>query len=116
MKDFINIGSSPCNEDCAQVGSENYSERAIEECYRFIHAIKATIGQPPENASLVVKGFDHDFGRYYEVVCYFNPSDEASQEYAFRCESEAPGEWPEGYRTKAEFIELLNQNSTPFAA
>lgn len=116
MRDYLNIGSSPCNEDCAQLGSENYAVRANEECQRYIAAIRATLGAPPEGASLAIKSFEHDFGVYYEVVCWYDDSFPESVEYAYKCESDGPCDWPEGYRTKEEFLNLLNQNLTPFAA
>jgi hypothetical protein len=105
-QDYINIGSSPCNEDCAQVNTENYFARAREECHRFIAAIRATLGEEPEGAELAIKGFPHDFGRYYEVVCYYDDAYPLAEEYAFRCESDAPSEWPEGFRTPEEFQQL----------
>lgn len=95
MKDWLSIGSSPIEEDCAQVGSENYAERAKEECRRFIELIRKKVGEEPYGASLAVKGFNHDFGRYYEVVCYFEDTNEEAINYAFKCETETPLRWEE---------------------
>lgn len=103
-RDYINIGSTPCNEDCAQVGTENYSSRAREECRRFIEAIRETLGDEPEGAQLAVKAFSHDFGTYYEVVCWYDEDNAEAEEYAFKCESDAPTDWPEGFRTPEEFL------------
>lgn len=94
MRDYINIGSAPCDEDCAQVGQPNYASKAQQECGRFIEAIRSKLGPEPQGAELRVKGFPHDFGRYYEVVCYFDDNNEAAMEYAFKCEAEAPTTWP----------------------
>ena len=116
MRDFLNIGSTPCNEDCAQVGSEGYQGRAIDECTRFIYAIKSVLGNPPEGAELEIKSFSHDFGRYYEVVCWYNDEKPESVDYAYKCESDAPSEWPVGYATKEAFLEILNANVTATAA
>jgi len=93
MRSYIEIGSSPSEEDCAQVGTENYRERAIIECKRFIELIRRHLGQEPENAKLAIKSFEHDFGTYCEVVCYYSTDDEESLKYAFRCESNAPSAW-----------------------
>ena len=92
-RDYIDIGSSPAEEDCAQVGSPDYYTRAKTECARFIALIRKTLGQEPEGAHLAVKSNPHDFGTYYEVVCYFEEDDEEARKYAFRCESEAPARW-----------------------
>ena len=93
MRDYIDIGSSPSEEDCAQVGSPDYERRARTECARFIELIRKTLGEEPPGAHLAVKSNPHDFGTYYQVVCYFEGSDEEAREYAFRCESEAPARW-----------------------
>jgi len=93
MIDYMTIGSTPCEEECAQVGSENYRDRAIAECRRFIDLIRKKLGDEPPNAQLAVKGFPHDFGTYYEVVCKYSDEDEKAQAYAYKCESDAPTTW-----------------------
>ena len=97
-RDYIDIGSTPALEDCAQVGSENYERRAREECNRFIALIRKTLGEEPEGARLAVKSNPHDFGTYYEVVCYYEDTNDEARKYAMRCEDEAPEKWgpPEG--------------------
>ncbi len=59
MKDYINIGAVPCEEDCAQVGREGYREQAVKECKRFIELLRKTFGDEPEGARLAIKWFDH---------------------------------------------------------
>ena len=94
MREYIELGSSPCDEECAQVGQADYETAArIRECLRFIDAIRAKLGPEPPGARLVVKGFSHDYGTYYEVVCWYDPKIDESVEYAFRCESESPKTW-----------------------
>jgi len=93
MRDYINIGATPAEEDCAQVGSPDYSSRARVECQRFIELIRKTLGPEPEGARLATKSFPHDFGGYFEGVCYFDDQDEEARKYAFRSEREAPTRW-----------------------
>jgi hypothetical protein len=93
MRDYLTLGSTPWNEDCACVGEENYHDRAIAECARFIQLLRTTFGPEPEGAALSVKWFPHDFGHYVEVVCYFNTDIPESVEYAARCEDETPKTW-----------------------
>lgn len=95
MRDYIEIGPSPVEENCVQVGSENYTERAREECKRFINLIRSKLGEEPEGAELKIKSFPHDFGAYCEVVCYYNDNNAEAINYAFRCEEEAPTRWEE---------------------
>ena len=51
-RDYIDIGSAPANEDCAQVGSPDYHETGRKECARFLDLIRRTLGDEPPNARL----------------------------------------------------------------
>jgi len=93
MQDYVSLGPLPSDESCAQIGDANYAVQARMECTRFIALLRATFGPEPSGAWLTTKAFDHDYGTYYEVVCYFNPRAPASIDYAFRCEREAPTSW-----------------------
>lgn len=95
MRDYINLGSTPPEESCAQVGSPDYLERARIECARYIQLIRAALGPEPTGARLATKLFPHEFGGYYEVVCHFDDTLPESLEYALRAESEAPTTWNE---------------------
>ena len=103
MRDYVSIGPAPCDEDCAQVGQKDYRERAVEECTRFIKLLRKTFGDEPEGAHLAIKCFDHDFGSYYEVVCWYEKEDQKAREYAFRCENEMPLTWDGDRREQLKF-------------
>jgi len=92
-RDYIELGTTPCEEDCAQVGSDNYTARAREEASRYIELLRKTFGPEPDGAELRVKSFPHDFGSYLEVVCYFDDNYPESVDYAFKCEGDAPAHW-----------------------
>ena len=47
----------------------------------------------PEGAKLEVKPCNHDFGVYYEVVCYYEDENKDAVKYAFDCESDGPETW-----------------------
>lgn len=89
MRDFISIGSVPFDEDCAQVGSENYRERARAECARFRDLLQKLYPA----AQFRVKSFPHDFGTYYEVVAYYDDNDEEQVKAAFDAEGCEFGTW-----------------------
>ena len=94
MRDFLTIGSSPCDEDCLQLGSPEYTAQAAKaECQRYIECIRQHCGDEPLGATLRVKAFGHDFGTYHEVVCYFDDELQESVDYAFHVESYAPEQW-----------------------
>jgi len=95
MKDYLTIGSSPCDEDCVSVGDDNYMVKQKKECRDFIDLIRDKLGQEPRGASLCVKSFPHDLGSYCEVVCKYDDANEEATEYAFKCEGDAPTTWGE---------------------
>lgn len=93
MRDYLSIGSTPCDEPCAQVGSDGYHDQTRRESAAYIAQLRRMFGPEPEGASLRVKSFPHDYGSYHEVVCYFDDQLPASMEYAFKCEREGPANW-----------------------
>jgi hypothetical protein len=95
MRTYLELAPAPTEEDCAQVGTPGYRDRALVECARFIRLLRRNIGPAPEGAWLSVKWFDHDFDPYCEVVCYYHTAIPASVEYAYRCEANLPAAWDE---------------------
>lgn len=93
MRDYIDIGSTPCEEECAQVGSEDYLKKARVECKRFMELIRKKLGPEPPGAELRIKSNPHDFGTYLEVVCYYEEGNEEALAYALKCEADAPMTW-----------------------
>jgi hypothetical protein len=93
MHDCIDMGSAPTYEDCAQVGSDGYHDRARRECRAYIGQLRRMFGDEPDGARLSVKSNPHDFGTYLSVVCYYDPAIRTSVDYAFRCEGKIPEEW-----------------------
>lgn len=94
MRDYISIGSAPCDEDCVQVDpKQDYIGPMKAECRRFMELIKKKLGPEPEGAYLSIKGNPHEFGTYYEIVCYYDDQNEEAVKYAFRCEAESPRTW-----------------------
>lgn len=93
MHHFFTLGPVPSDEPCAQVGEPDYRKRAVPECRRFIELLRRAFGPEPEGARLLTKWFEHDFGDYCEVVCFYTPEISASLDYAMRCENDAPTTW-----------------------
>jgi len=103
MRDYISIGSSPIDESCQQVGSEDYTRKAKIECRHYMDALRKKLGPEPEGARLYIKGNPHDFGTYYEVNCEFDDGNEEATAYAFKCEGEGPTTWEEVGMTAPNF-------------
>lgn len=93
-RDYVEIGPSPADEPCVNVGETDYTNRARAECKRFIQVIRAALGEEPGTARLYVKANPHDFGTYLEVACGYDEDDREGAEYAYKCESDAPQNWP----------------------
>ena len=103
MRDYVSIGSAPCDEDCVQVTKEgDYHEAMKTECRRFLELIRKKLGPEPPGTRLAVKANPHDFGTYYDVICYFNDNDDEGRHYAFRCEAQSPRTWGDDKLTPEE--------------
>jgi hypothetical protein len=103
--DYLTIGSSPAEENCAQVGADNYGELSRKECNAFVKQLERQFGQPPFGARFAVKSFPHDFGSYKEVCVIYNDDIEEAVEFAFKVENESPAQWDD--EAKAE-LGLVN--------
>ncbi len=93
MREYVTIGSTPCDEDCVQVGSDDYEERALAECHRFVGLLRRMFGQEPAGAKLAVKAFPHDYGNYHEVVVFYDRDNAEAVKYAFNVENNQPATW-----------------------
>lgn len=91
--DILEIGPSPWDESCTQLGSENYGVRARRECGAFIRQIRRQLGEEPENAELRIRPNHHDYGTYYEVAVYYDCQCEEAVEYAIMVEKNTPQFW-----------------------
>lgn len=85
MTDSIAIGSTPWGEECAQVGSANYRERALKECHEYARQL-GEMYPPRGDGWLAVGGCGHDFGTYYEVRACYSEDDSEAMAWAIECE------------------------------
>lgn len=98
MRDWLEIGASPADEDCAQIGSDDYPEKSRLECRVFANQLRRVFGDPPSGAEIGVKAFRHDFGTYREVVVFFDDAKSEEEEnpgfeYAINVENNTPEKW-----------------------
>jgi len=100
MLDYMTIGSSPVEESCAQVGSDDYSKKSRIECRVFKHQLKRLF----PDGTFGIKTFPHDFGSYSEVVAYFDadnaesglsPGAKEEMDAAYAAEANTPMRWDE---------------------
>jgi hypothetical protein len=94
MKDWIGIGCTPSDEDCVQVSpQESYSEAMTVELLAFKHQLERLFAPELPSNRFGIKYFQHDFGQYGDVVCYYDDSIEESAEFAFDVEGKVPEKW-----------------------
>lgn len=95
MKDHLNIGSALYEEDCAQVGSENYQKRSTVECRAFAGQCRRVLEKkyPDYTVLIMVKSFPHDFGTYREVVVLYDDENKSEIEQALYLESADLSNW-----------------------
>tara|TARA_R100000234_G_scaffold101521_1_gene70579 strand:+ start:5706 stop:6056 length:351 start_codon:yes stop_codon:yes gene_type:complete len=102
MTDSIYIGECPIDEDCAQLGSEDYHSRAMAELRAYINQLKRLFPK----GDFRIKSHEHDFGTYYAVEGYYDEDiDDGRREAAFAAEAEGPTRWD------AKAVEELKRQS-----
>ncbi len=93
MIDFLEFDTTPCYETCAQVGEDNYRERAKKEALKYIQMLEKRYPNKPEKSRFAIKWFPHDFGAYAQVVIFYDDQDYESLAYAFHVENHLPANW-----------------------
>jgi hypothetical protein len=96
MSDRLEIGATPYGENCAQVGSDDYHERAKKECAAYRNQLIRMFGEPPDGARIVITSNPHDYGTYYEVAVRYDSNVPAAIKYAFLLEANTPKFWDSG--------------------
>jgi hypothetical protein len=93
MRETLDLSCVPSDEPCAQIGQDDYHQRATKECRAYIAQLIRQLGKPPDGAALRIKSNPHDFGSYLSVVAAFDPTDPKQVEWAYKCDANAPGNW-----------------------
>lgn len=95
MTDYIELGVTPCNESCCQVGRDNYSKYGLLEAREFKRMLEALYADKLDLVTFRVKTCPHDFGSYYDVAIVYDT--EEGMNVAYEIEDSYPADWPEGY-------------------
>lgn len=103
MREYLTLGSSPSDEPCAQVGSDNYSKQMRMETRALINQLERIRPVPVDSDPLYssasftpyysCKSFPHDFGSYHEVCAIYDSNHEASCQWALTAEELFPETW-----------------------
>lgn len=103
MIEYMEIGPTPCEEDCAQLGTSDYRKISNIEMTAYINQLCREFATRLDYVDFGKKWFNHDFGSYGEVVVYYNTEDEESTKAAFFIESHLPMRWDD-----EAIVELTN--------
>jgi len=95
MRDFIELDTTPCDEPCFQIGSDDYYKQTRIEAKVFIEQLIRIFGEGTENNYFSIKSNPHDFGTYHSLAVYYNDNDEESVDYAYNIEGNTPEKWDE---------------------
>lgn len=99
MRDYLTLGSTPSNEDCAQVGNSDYGIRSKIETTAYKNQLYRIFPEVlnSKTLSFSIKIFQHDFGSYKEVV--INYDDDNEEEYnnivITKIDKNIPEDWDE---------------------
>ncbi|MEH2067887.1 MAG: hypothetical protein V7K47_06925 [Nostoc sp.] len=106
----LEIGSAPAEEQCQQVGTENYASNAKKECRIYREYLERLFPIPQhlkKSVSFYTKACPHDLGTYYEVAIEFDSEVEAALKFAYKVERNSPSEWDEIARKELHSLGLL---------
>lgn len=93
MREWIELGSAPTEEEPAQLGSPDYERLAEMECKAYRNQLLRLHSKAPSGIRFQIRRFAHDFGAYSEVVVYYDSTDSYQLDFAFHIEAHLPTNW-----------------------
>lgn len=101
--DWMYLSPTPIEENCAQVGEDNFHQKATREMTAFIGQLYRQFPDAKEKGVYFrIKWENHDFGTYGEVVAAYDDDDEIAYEYALGVELNLPEYWDEEAKKELE--------------
>ena len=118
MRDYIEIGSSPFDESCAQVGDAYYEMRSKIETKAYLNQLNRMFPEVLNSSTLSfsIKTFQHDFGPYKEVVINYDSDNEEEYEIVIsKIDKNIPSNWDEEAlkekKTQTNILEGIKNDS-----
>lgn len=90
----LDVGPTPSDEDCAQIGDSDYYDVAKSECRRYMTGL-TLLFPPPIDAYFKIQGNPHDYGVYFSVAGRFNPENNDHLNWCRNLERDLPKTWAE---------------------
>lgn len=92
----IEVGPTPYDESCAQVGIADYNEKATKEMKAYINQLNREFPDAEsKGVNFKIKWFNHDFGSYGEVCIVWNTDNAIADERAYEIDYNLPSNWDE---------------------
>lgn len=94
MKEYVELGPVPCDEEASQTNAENFTEENIKECRRYKELLESKFPEYPDaGCYFSIKSNPHEFGTYREVAINFDDKNETAGVFASEVENNLPKEW-----------------------
>jgi len=106
MLDYLNLGPTPSNEDCAQVGSPDFKNRADKELDAYKAQLERMFPGLETHKHMKFKKmwFPHEFGSYGEIVIVYDDSNELEAATAIEIEWNTPSYWDEEAKKELSLV------------
>jgi asparagine synthetase A len=91
---YLELGPTPYDMPCAQLGDENYVSKAQKEVKAYLNQLNRMFPEVGNSATLYfdTKWFNHDFGRYVEVVIHYREG-HSEEDVIYKIERSLPDKW-----------------------
>lgn len=100
MLDYIELSqTTPNDEKCAQVGSDDYMRRSRIEARVYIDQLQRRFGRSPDGSFFKIVRCPHDFGTYLDIRFYYDDEDQTHVKYMIDIEAGCD-KWDEEARRK----------------
>ncbi len=88
MIDYIELSqTTPGDEPCAQVGSENYLVNSKIEALAYVEQLHRMLGKNPPGSFFKIVKCPHDFGTYLDIRFYYDDEDQHHIRYMIDVEN-----------------------------
>ncbi|QLE46539.1 hypothetical protein FD723_40720 (plasmid) [Nostoc sp. C052] len=109
--DRLEISATPPEEECLQVGIDDYPKKGRQQCNVFKQQLERQFPIPQHLEEILyfaVISCPHDFGSYYNVCVKFDGNNEEAVNYAYNVEANTPAYWDEDAKTELRSLGLLS--------
>lgn len=103
--EYIELGPTPSQENCAQVGTDEFALQAPKEMKAYMNQLNRMFPEVANSKTLAfaIKWFPHDFGTYGEVVIKYLPGNE-EEDIVYKIERELPEYWDTEARMELGYL------------